>query len=116
MTKYYKVTNAKEKHHGYQYHDGLNILTEPFNDDTNDPCGGGFYFTSKKHISGYCRSGVNVREITLPINDPAFKMIRVGADDPTIGDVWRANQINLGKKYSLYDKETHKKFGSQKEV
>lgn len=38
---YYKITNAKENHHGFQYHDGLNILTEPFV-VTGSCVGGGF--------------------------------------------------------------------------
>ena len=45
---YFKITNAKENHHGFQYVDGLNVLIEEFNDDPNDSCcAGGLYFTRR---------------------------------------------------------------------
>ena len=44
---YYKITNAKENHHGFQYRTGLNILQEKFN-DSPEKCGaGGLYFSNK---------------------------------------------------------------------
>ena len=43
---YYKITNASENHHGFQYQDGLNELQEEFNDNPDDHCcAGGLYFT-----------------------------------------------------------------------
>jgi len=107
MSRYFKVTNAKERHHGYQYHNGLNILLEPFNDDSKISCvPGGFYFTTLEHITYFYGYGINLREVILPESDPEFKMVK----DPT-GNKWRANRIILGEKYSLYEPATYKKFG-----
>ena len=35
---YFKITNAEENHHGFQYVDGLNILKDEFNNDPNQSC------------------------------------------------------------------------------
>lgn len=102
--KYYKITNESENHFGYQYHDGLNILEESFNDDPRKSCcPGGFYFTNAKHILSFFRHGVYLREVELPIDDPEFKMIL----DPE-KDKWRCNKIILGKRHLLSDIETLK--------
>lgn len=104
MTIYYKITNKKEYHHNYQYHDGLNILEEQFNDNALESCvGGGFYFTDIEHIFCYLDYGCYVREVGLPTNDPNFMMIA----DPN-GNKWRANRIILGKKYELQNVMTFK--------
>jgi len=107
MPRYFKVTNANEQHHGYQYHNGLNILLEPFNNDPTASCvSGGFYFTTIEHITDFYGYGINLREIYLPESDPEFKMIK----DPD-GNKWRANRIILGEKYSLFDLTTYALFG-----
>jgi len=99
---YFKITNAKENHHGFQYCDGLNILTEEFNDDPDATCvTGGFYFTDAEHILEFLEYGIYLREITLPIHDPDFKMVQDY-------NKWRANKIILGKKYNLCDVSTFK--------
>jgi hypothetical protein len=101
---FYKITNEEENHHGFQYRDGLNILKKPFNSDPNlSCCSGGFYFTNIKNIFQFVEYGCNVREITLPLSDPGFKIVK----DPQ-GDKWRANKIILGKKYDLWIIETLK--------
>ena len=46
---FYKITNATECHHKFQYRDGLNVLVEPFA-ETGSCCPGGFYFTDIEHI------------------------------------------------------------------
>ena len=79
---YYKITNSTENHNGYQYKDGLNILQEPFA-ETGSCCPGGFYFTDIDHILKFLSYGIYLREITLPINDSDFKMVR---DDRTNGE------------------------------
>jgi len=105
--KFFKITNRYEIHNGYAYHDGLNILQQRFNDDPNDSCcEGGFYFTTLEYIDKFYGFGVNLREVTLPIDHSDFEMIQ----DPS-GDKWRANKIILGKKYSLYNPKTYKYFG-----
>jgi hypothetical protein len=101
---FYKITNREEKHHGYQYKDGLNVLSEPFNSNPHDSCCvGGFYFTDAKHIFDFIDYGCNVREVFLPIHDADFKIVK----DPQ-GDKWRANKIILGTKYDLWSLETIK--------
>ena len=99
---YYKITNEKENHHGFQYVNGLNILKDEFNDDPNQSCcKGGFYFTDIANIFKFISYGIYVREVILPISNTNFKIIK---DD----DKWRANMIILGKRYDLYSVETFK--------
>lgn len=103
---FYKITNKKENHHGFQYCDGLNILTESFNDDQYASCcEGGFYFTDIEHILEYVSYGCYIREITLPLSDPVFKIIKVKDRQR---NEWRANKIILGKKHDLWTIETFK--------
>ena len=45
---FYKFTNNKEIHYGYQYVDGLNIDTNEFNIEGGECSKGGLYFTYKK--------------------------------------------------------------------
>lgn len=99
---YYKITNARENHNGFQYKDGLNVLQEPFNDDPHAHCcKGGLYFTDVKNIFLYLHYGVYLREIFLPTDNPDFKMV---ADI----DKYRANMLVLGKRYNLSDVATIK--------
>ena len=104
---YYKVTNKKENHHGFQYVDGINILKEKFNANPNESCGAGdLYFTTLENIHEFYDYGINLREVSLPVSDPDFQMVL----DPE-GDKWRANKIILGKKYSLFDPTTYQVLG-----
>ena len=55
---YFKITNAEENHHGFQYADGLNVLIEEFNDDPNQSCcAGGLYFTDIANIFKFLNYG-----------------------------------------------------------
>jgi ankyrin repeat protein len=101
---FYKVTNARECHNGYQYRDGLNILKEPFNDDPKASCcPGGFYFTDVKNVFKYIDYGENIRQVTLPLSNPEFKIVQ----DPSL-DKWRANMLVLGERHSLHDVATYR--------
>ena len=101
---YVKIFNKTERHKGFEYHDGLNELLEPFNGDTTQTCvSGGLYFTRTDYVHKYYGYGIYIRKISLPENDPEFKMVM----DPS-GDKWRANKIVLEKRYSLCDPETYK--------
>ena len=101
---YVKITNKYETHNGFIYHDGLNELLEPFNDDVTQSCViGGLYFTNIDHAHKYYNYGIYVRKISLPKNDSEFKIVT----DPS-GDKWRANKIIFGEKYSLCDPGTCK--------
>lgn len=97
---YYKVTNATENHHGYQYKEGENILPDTFNADPNVTCGpGGFYFTKLEFIHHFLDFGVNIREVFLPKD---CNMVQ-----DCSGIKWRADKINLGRKFSLFDPQTY---------
>ena len=103
---YFKITNAEENHHGFQYVDGLNVLTEKFNDDPNRSCcAGGFYFTDAANIFNFLNYGIYLREVVLPTDNVDFKMIK---DKNKDNDKWRANMIILGKRYNLYSLDTFK--------
>ena len=99
---YYKITNKKENHHGFQYSDGLNILIDEFNNDPNQSCcKGGLYFTDVSNIFEFLNYGIYLREITLPTTDQNFCMVKDG-------NKWRANMIILGKRYELSNVDTFK--------
>ncbi|AGF84830.1 repeat protein [Moumouvirus goulette] len=101
---YFKITNEKECHHGFQYINGKNILKEEFNNDPKATCvSGRFYFTEPKYIVRYLNYGIYLREVYLPTDDPNFQMIK----DPD-GDKYGANMIILGEKRDLRDLETWK--------
>ena len=101
---YFKITNAAENHNGFQYSDGLNVLKEKFNDNPDDSCcKGGFYFTNAENIFKFLNYGIYLREVTLPTDNPDFRMIKDKEDDK-----WRANMIILGKRYDLSSVDTFK--------
>lgn len=97
---YYKITNKNENHYGFQYIDGLNILKDEFNDWSQSCNFKGLYFTNVKNIFKFLDYGCYVREVKLPIDNPNFKMVKVGSIK------WRANMIILGNKYNLNDHNT----------
>ena len=91
--KYYKITNRRENHNGYQYQDGLNLLDKRF--QVRGTCvAGGLYFTTLEHIHNFYNYGCWLREVEIPEEAQLVK-------DST-GDKWRADMIILKKKYPLY--------------
>lgn len=64
MTKYYKITNKNENHHGLQYYTGLVEDPKPF-DPYGDCTSGGIYFASTD-ILAFLDNGTWIREVTLP--------------------------------------------------
>lgn len=111
-TTYYKITNKDEKHNGFQYQDGLNVLDGEFAEE--GLCvKGGLYFTNLEGISCFYNYGVWIREIRLPVGKKGFKMVKNPSDpayDELVGEQWRANMVELGAKYPLYAVETFEKF------
>jgi len=98
---YFKITNSKENHSGFQYYDGLNILEDEFNNNPAASCvPGGLYFSDAENIFEFLDYGSYLREVTLPINDPDFKMVK---DE---NNKWRANKIILGKRRKLTNVST----------
>lgn len=67
-TKFYKITNRTEQHHGMKYQDGLNVDVLPFN-PRGSCSAGGIYFTTLKHILHFQNFGCWVREVELPENE-----------------------------------------------
>ena len=93
---YYKITNKNECHNGYQYKDGLNILNEPFNNNSITSCVlGEFYFTDYEHLPRFLSYGVWVMKIRIPKNARVVK-------DPN-GSKWRADRIILERKYHIHN-------------
>ena len=89
---YYKVTNEKENHNGYQYKDGLNILKEKFNSNPENSCvKGGFYFTDYNNLLWFLDYGVYIRKVKIPKDARVVKDLG--------GDKWRTDKIIFGKKY-----------------
>ena len=68
---YFKITNRKENHRGFQYKDGMNSNTEPF---VPSGCcsGGGLYFTSLENLHMFSQFGVNIRPIIVPSAVPIY--------------------------------------------
>ena len=99
--RYFKITNKDEKHNGYQYVDGLNILDKPF-EKYGSCVPGGLYFTDIQHIFEFLNYGVHLREVSLPTDDKDFEMV---VDEK---NKYRANKIILGKRLDLSDAETFK--------
>ena len=102
---FYKITNCREIHQDHVYKDGLNILNKPF-DQKGSCTPGGLYFTTLEHIHKFYDYGCFLREITLPVENPEFQVVKDPDDNK-----YRANMILLGKKYSLSDPKTFEKFG-----
>ena len=68
---YFKITNKKENHRGFQYKDGMNSNTELF--IPSGCCsGGGLYFTSLKNLHMFSQFGVNIRPIIVPSGMPIY--------------------------------------------
>ena len=62
--KYYKILRSDMTHHGFKYHEGLNIDTEPF--DETPYCGGGLFFSDKQSILAFCGYGSLIAEVEIP--------------------------------------------------
>lgn len=101
---YFKVTNENECHHNFQYQDGLNVDTKPFN-KYGSCCEGGLYFSDKANIHKFYHFGVWIRKVTFPVNDTY-----IVKDDSK----WRANKLIMGPRFSMFEESTYSKFGIKK--
>ncbi|AGF85746.1 repeat protein [Moumouvirus goulette] len=106
---YFKITNKKEKEHfGFQYKEGLNVLQRKFNNNINDLYGANrLYFFDAEYVCNHIDAGIYLREIYLPIDNPKFKIIKIGKH-------YGANMIIFGEKYFLGDPKTWKYMISKK--
>jgi hypothetical protein len=99
---YYKITNEKENHHGFQYKDRLNFLDKEFDEDgTAESSEGGLYFTDKENIHNFLDFGVFIREIRLHTSAKFIKL-----KDDSASTKYRSNMLYLGKKYNMYSKKS----------
>lgn len=86
--KFYKVINEYRKHHGFQYQDGLNIDTVPF-DPTGSCRPGGLYY-SKEDIFAFLDYGVYIVEVDIPEDAKTYAEIYGLDGDPT---KWKSDKI-----------------------
>ncbi|AAV51153.1 putative ankyrin repeat protein [Acanthamoeba castellanii mimivirus] len=100
----FKITRKDEKHYNFQYNDGLNILDTPFNNDDDHCTPGKLYFSDSKNICKYLGFGDNLRKISLPIDNPDFKMTKC-----LYGEKYGANMLIFGEKFDLDKVETYQK-------
>ena len=100
LTKYYKVLNSEEKHHGFQYREGLNELVQDGGNRMFDgyPSHGcaprGLHFTDIMHIYKFLCLGDHLREITFPED---ARILLDGANN------YRADKIILGSRVEYTD-------------
>ena len=101
MSKFFKITNESECHHGFQYNEGLNILDGEFAHEGSN-VKGGFYFTNVHSILEFLSFGVNLRVIEI-------EKLKVLEDFHMVLDdnKWRASMIIFRDKRALEDPATY---------
>ncbi len=105
---YYKFTNPDENHNSFQYRDGLNINTEPFNPSLKSCSGGGLYFTEYECLDQFTEfmiPGGYLREVTIPENEPVIKEDSENYYSLIDNVKYKSNKIILGKKIPLNSDE-----------
>jgi hypothetical protein len=101
---FFKIISDDMKHYDYQYHQGLNILEDEFNDNEHDSCGkGGFYVTTNHYIHNFYSWGHYLYPITLPFGNKDFRIL-------CVGNKYRVNMLIINEKYSLNDLDTYLRF------
>ena len=99
MTKYYKLTNQEDNHHGFQYQDGLNEDHLPFN-ETGSCCPGGLYFSDAENILQFLHENMYwIREVSPDTE----KMVQDPNNDPI---KWRSKSLDCQPRKSLSDIDT----------
>lgn len=88
----YKVTNAKEEHHGFQYKNGENIDKLDFN-PKGSCTPGGLYFVEFKNIYKYLNYGIYIRKVEVLDEEPIYF-----ADSE-----YKAHRIFLGERQLITD-------------
>lgn len=94
MSIYFKITNEKENNDGIELHNGLN--------ESNDAI---HMFYTKEHVHKYYDSGIYLRTVYLPRDDPDFSIF-----DGSESGIFYSNKIILGERYSLFDLSTFQIF------
>ena len=95
--KLYRLTNEDEKHNGFQYHDGLNVDTQPFNPSGDCEPGGLYFFCEKSlHRFPIYVSMIYIkwiREVKLLPDSRIYKMM----------DKFKTDKFFLGPRSSFSD-------------
>jgi len=87
--KFYKITNAEEKHGAMKYQTGLNVDILPFKGYGNCE-DGGIYF-AREDILAFLDYGCYLREVALPDNAQVY-------ENPGFPKKWKADKVVLGEK------------------
>ncbi len=83
-TKFYKILNNNMNHHGFQYKEGLNEDTKPF--ELERKCSGGLYFSDLDHIAEFFDFGSYIAKVIIPAD---AMCIQVSESE------WKADKIIL---------------------
>jgi hypothetical protein len=82
--KYIKILSNDWKHKGFQYKEGMNIDTRPFN-PSGSCLGGGLYFTDEEHFTEFIQYGTKIADVEIPDDAQVYA-------DPC-GEKWKADKI-----------------------
>ena len=91
---YFKILREDLTHHGYTYHNGLNVDPNPF--DSTPNCRGGLFFADEKKILRFCDYGTKIVEVTVPDGEAIV----------LVEEKYKAHRIILGQIRELWTKET----------
>jgi hypothetical protein len=69
---YFKILSEDLTHHGYTYHEGLNVDPNPFDPTPN--CRNGLFFADEKHILDFYYSGDKIATVTIPDGEKVVQM------------------------------------------
>ena len=69
---YFKILNKNMNHYGFQYKEGLNIDTVPFN-PKGDCEPGGLYFTDERYIFDYLHFENLIADVEIPPDAKVYK-------------------------------------------
>ena len=97
-TRFFKIINKDRNHNGFQYKLGLNELPQGEFARIGSCVAGGFYYTTFKHILEFINYGVDLFEVTIPVDAQIRKDY----------NKFRSDKIILGNHYSLFDISTYK--------
>jgi hypothetical protein len=81
---YIKILSEDLKHNGFQYKEGLNVDTIPFN-PTGSCLPGGLYFTDEKYLLDFLGYGTKIADVEIPSNAKVYRD----------GNKWKADKIIL---------------------
>ena len=98
---YFKILKEDLNHDGFQYHEGLNIDSEPL-DSTPNNCGG-LFFTNQKHILNFGYSGTKIATVAIP----------EGEEVVPVNKKYKAHQIILSDIRDLWTLDTFKWLATQ---